>query len=251
MGLFSKRSDSQEPSFSRVWISETGGRPRKLELAVATIARMASDPVGGAAAWGESLDGGGLRAAGDLLRDAVRQDRSLVRHVSRDLIVLFEANGGIGSNEALALGSVGLDPSMVRDAAAEARAVARAIRARREGNTGGPNDLAIYRDLFEDASDLGDERAIRIGAWSALVVARMASTDRLPNGALFLEPGMHFIWPMEVAGWYPNPVNAGDTGGDASIERWWDGEDWTDRARIRDGRRWQEAEVSLLKMPSN
>jgi hypothetical protein len=57
---------------------------------------------------------------------------------------------------------------------------------------------------------------------------------------------------MEGVGWYPNPVNAGDTSdNNASIERWWDGADWTDRVRIRDGRRWNEIEVPLFTPPSN
>jgi hypothetical protein len=57
---------------------------------------------------------------------------------------------------------------------------------------------------------------------------------------------------MESVGWYPNPVNPGDTAmGDASVERWWNGDDWTDRVRFRDGRRWTQAEVSLFTTPGN
>jgi Protein of unknown function (DUF2510) len=263
MGLFSRNSESRaaETSYSREWLSRTNGRPRKVELAVAVIARMAQGPLGSASAWGGGLDGGGLTAAAALLDDAIQQDRSLVGHVARDLVLLFEANGGIAANRGASLESVGLASSSAFEdapgspsehAAKEATAIARAIRSRREGGEATPPDLTVYRALFEDGSDLGYQRAIGIGAWSGSVVARLATAGRLSNGALFLEPGMDYVMPMEQAGWFPNPVNPGETSsGEASIERWWDGGDWTDRVRIREGRRWQAVQASLLSLPSN
>lgn len=263
MGLFSKRSEvgGTEASYSRGWLAGTYGRPRKLELSIAYIARLAQGPLGNSSSWGEGLDEGELKTAAELMHDVIQQDRSLVGHVSRDLVLFFEVNGGIAANRDASLESVGLEPSSAFEdapgspsehAATEAAAIARAIRARSKGGEAEGEALTIYRALFEDRSDLGYQRAIGIGAWSGLVVARLASADRLQNGALFLEPGMDSIAAMERAGWFPNPVNAGDTSlGDASIERWWDGVDWTDRVRFRDGRRWQAAEVSLRALPSN
>jgi hypothetical protein len=158
MGLFSRNSETRaaETSYSREWLSRTHGRPRKLELAVAVIARMAQGSLGNASAWGEGLDDGGLKAAVELLDDAIQQDRSLVGHVARDLVLFFEANGGIAVNQGASLESVGLAPSSAFEdepgspsehAAMEATAVARAIKSRREGGEASPSDLAVYRAL--------------------------------------------------------------------------------------------------------
>lgn len=259
MGLFSKRVE--EPSHSRAWLAQNGEMPRKARVTIAVVARLERQPVGDVSSWGRSLDDGDLAVAHRALDEAVWQDRSLVRHVARDLVLLVETTGGLTVNRAAALESVGLDPSLHLDGtsgssaqrvAARALAVARTIQARSQGGEAVPADLAIYRRLFEDRSDAVDEWAIDIGAWSALVVARLAAVDRLPNGAIFLEAGSDFIGEMDGVGWYPNPVNAGDTTtGEASIERWWDGNDWTDRVRLRDGRSWTATEVSLFTAPNN
>lgn len=262
MGLFSRRPETQEPSHSRAWIAENGEMPRKVWIAIAVVARLVRQAPGDSSSWGRSLDEGDLAWAHRTFEEALRQDRSLARHVARDLALLFETNGGLtGSNQAAAFESVGLDPSVststtsespAQRAAAQTLAVARTIQARSQGGEAAPHDLALYRDLYENRSEDAQSRALDIGAWAAVVVARMASADRLPNGGLFFEAGRDFIPPMEDVGWYPNPVNAGDTTmGDASIERWWNGDDWTDRVRFRDGRRWSETEVSFFNTPSN
>jgi hypothetical protein len=259
MGLFSKRE--QEPSYSRAWVAEVGGRSRKTELAVAAVARLVRMPVGQADAWGRDLDDGHLEAAHKTIDELLWQDRSLARHVTRDLTLLFEANGGITVNHLASLEAVGLDPSVPLDTAsgspgqqvaATVAAVARTIRARSEGGEASTADVAIYRRLFEDESEQAYGWSTDIGAWAAVVIARLSATDRLPNGDFFRQPGLDAIAQMQGAGWYPNPVNAGDTSmGQASIERWWDGDDWTDLARIRDGRNWTKTEVSLFTTPNN
>jgi hypothetical protein len=236
--------------------------PRKVVIAVAIIARLVRQPHGDQASWGRPLEEGGLASARNTFEEAVRQDRSLARHIARDLVLLFEANGGLTTaNQVAAFEAVGLDPSSSFDAtsgppvqriAAQALAVARTIQARSRGGEGTAPDLSVYRALYEDRSDEAQERAFAIGAWAAIVVARLASADRLSNGLLFFEPGREFIPEMEGIGWYPNPVNPGETAtGEATIERWWDGDDWTDRVRFRDGRRWNEAEVTFFSTPGN
>lgn len=260
MGLFSRRLEPQEPSYSRAWLAQNGDLARKVRVSIAVIARLAQQPVADTSSWGRSLDDGDLAIAQRTLEEAVRQDRSLARHIARDLTLFFEANGGIAVNEVAAFESVGLDPAPspgtmsgpAQRIAAQVLAVARTIQARSQGAETAPSDLAVYRALYEDRSNEGHDRAIDIGAWSAVVVARLATANRLPNAALFLEPGSDFIGQMEGVGWYPNPVNHGGTAiGDASIERWWDGSDWTDRVRYRDGRNWIETEVSLFTTPNN
>lgn len=259
MGLFSKRAE--EPSYSREWLAQNGELPRKTVLTLAVVARLARTPAGQPGAWGASLDDGGLAAGHEVFADAVWQDVSLARHVARDLTLLFEANGGLTVAHAEAFASVGLDPanplrpgvgSPGESVGGTAAAVARTIGARSEGGEAASADLAIYTRLFEDRSDEALEWTLDIGAWSALILARMASTERLTNSDIFLRPGADHIPPMEGVGWYPNPVNPGDTScGDAPIQRWWDGEDWTDLVRLLDGRNWMKTEVSLLKTPSN
>jgi hypothetical protein len=52
---------------------------------------------------------------------------------------------------------------------------------------------------------------------------------------------------MTGVGWYPNPQNTGEiSGDDVQFERWWNGNDWTDRVRMRQGRGWQEAQMSMF-----
>ena len=256
---FSKREE--EPSHSRAWIAQNGELARKTQLTLAIVARLTRVPEGQAGAWGTSLEDGGLTVAHEVFADAVRQDVSLARHVARDLILMFEANGGLTVAHADAFASIGLDPSRPlrpgfgspgESVGGAAAAVARTIQARSEGGEAASADLDIYIRLFEDRSDEAHEWALDVGAWSALVLARMASTERLMNFDLFLRPGADRIAAMEAVGWYPNPVNAGDTSmGDAQIQRTWDGEDWTDLVRLFDGRDWTKTEVSLFTTPRN
>jgi hypothetical protein len=162
-------------------------------------------------------------------------------------------------NRAAALESVGLtDDRLYGDlpdgerAAAETIAVARTIEARNDGSDGSPADVALYVELHEDQTDGGYDRALRIGAWGGTVTARMYTSGRLDSDLPAFSSRWDSLGRMAAAGWYPNPINAGDIStGEAEIERWWDGDDWTDRVRIRRGRRWEDHAMSVFTAPQN
>jgi hypothetical protein len=143
--------------------------------------------------------------------------------------------------------------SRAANATQNALAIARTIQDRSQGGAAAPADLAIYSAHFEDPSEQAHERAIDVATWSAVVTARLRTAGPLAGeGIAAFNPNARSIATMSAIGWYPNPINAGDTsGGDAQIERWWDGTDWTDRVRHRSGRTWQEVRSSMYTTPNN
>lgn len=57
---------------------------------------------------------------------------------------------------------------------------------------------------------------------------------------------------MREEGWYPNPNNYGQIEGtDCTIQRYWNGQDWTDDVRYRDNKRWISASRPLRAVPNN
>ncbi|OJU80560.1 MAG: hypothetical protein BGO11_07520 [Solirubrobacterales bacterium 70-9] len=226
------------------------------------INRLATEPVCAEAAWGQPFDGESHDAAKGVVDAFLAQDRSLAGRVARDVVLVFASLGGVTLNRAAALESVGLtdagldgDPSadpIGRRAAIETISVARTIEARSNGSDGSPADVALYVELHEDRSDAGYDRALTIGAWGGTVIARMYTSGRLDSELPAFSSRWDSMGRMEAVGWYPNPINAGDTSsGEAEIERWWDGNDWTDRVRIRQGRRLEEHQLSVFTAPQN
>jgi hypothetical protein len=67
-------------------------------------------------------------------------------------------------------------------------------------------------------------------AWVAVALSRTQTGRQLWE---LPEPGL-----LEYPGWYADPLWA-------KAERFWDGQDWTARVRVRDGRRWTEATQAL------
>jgi hypothetical protein len=228
------------------------------------IKQLTESHVGGAAAWGSAISADGWTSAIAIFDNAVTQDRALARHVARDTALFFESFGGLFIHRADSLAAVGLDDSVAlidplsepdppTRAAARALAVARTIQARNEGGAGKTADVELYTRLFEDSSEAGYELAREVAAWSGTVVARLRTSGRLPGDAIpVFAAGAEKFGRMTEAGWYPNPVNAGQiVGGEPELERWWNGSDWTPRLRIRDGRRWAEHSLTLLQAPKN
>ncbi|HWA54254.1 MAG TPA: DUF2510 domain-containing protein [Solirubrobacterales bacterium] len=231
---------------------------RKNEIALHIVNRLAVGPVGAAASWGLPLEGESLVAARGTAQEALVQDRSLAGRVARDVALLFASFGGLVGNRAPALESVGLNDaaltpgSAAQQAANETISVARTIEARREGGDGSPGDVVLYDQLHEDRSQAGYDRALEIAAWGGTVTARMYTSGRLSGDLPAFSPRWAGLGQMHEVGWYPNPINAGDTSsGEAEIERWWDGTDWTDRLRIREGRRWTEHQMPIFIAPEN
>lgn len=257
-----------EPTFSRQWIDRHGPISRKNELAMAALNRVLRHPAAAASTFGQPLDAPHFAVTDEIMATVLVQDRSLAGCVARDLALLFESFGGLALNLEAAHQAVGLeadgtlggpygqlrdeDKGFAQNAAQETLSVARTIQARDRGQQVAPGDLGVYTMLFESEDESNYRRALRVGGWAATSVARMRTGGHI-DGELptFADHLLHF-GQMEQVGWYPNPINAGDTSlGDASIERWWDGRDWTDRVRLRENRRWQETRNSIFTVPDN
>jgi hypothetical protein len=108
----------------------------------------------------------------------------------------------------------------------------------------------IYEDLYTGAS--GDDvegLGYDITAWVSVLIGRLLNTEQLASTPLF-GPSYRQAPSMPQPGWYPNPGKTGDIiEGDAQFQRYWDGA-WTDRVRIRKGRHWTEATISLHASPT-
>lgn len=256
MTRFFKRDSTAEPSFSRKWISQNGSRSRKNVLAVASLNRLCDATVGSSSSFGQQIRDEDLDKAVHVVATVTTQDRSLLPHVARDMALVFESLGGLTENKNATSRAVGQSGSTatirVARAASDALAVARTIEARSNSREPSSSDLGTYTALFEDASPEGHTRALDIGAWVGVVTARLRTGGYLSLDLPLFNRQLAEYARMDGVGWYPNPVNAGDTSdGEAQIERWWDGSDWTQRVRFRNGRRWEERQVSLLTVPKN
>ena len=240
---------SSEPSFSRQWLAASE-IPRKVELSFAVVARIGLHPACRSELHGLPLAGELLNETSSIVRDVVRQDRSLLPHVSRDTVLFFEAYGGIFMHRDSALDLMG-GVDALDDVAHDALTIASVIQARSQGHDASADGVHRYTTHFENPTDRNVDRAASIAAWAATALGRLRAAGHLA-GSAFQYDGREYPRSMDGVGWYPNPVNAGDTsGGDAQIERWWNGEDWTDRVRIREGRRWSELQNSLFVAPKN
>ncbi len=134
MTRFFKRGSAAESSFSREWISQNGSSSRKQVLAVAILTRLSDTTVGSASAFGQEIRDHDLDEAVHIVATVTTQDRSLMRHVARDMALLFESLGGLTENKDAASRSVGPSASTgtirVAQAASGGLAVARTIQAR-------------------------------------------------------------------------------------------------------------------------
>lgn len=252
MGLFKRPTATPEvlePSFSREWLASTP-MSRKTELSLTVVARTVGHEASSLKHHGNPLEGALQEGVAEIVREVGRQDRSLMSHLSRDTVLLFEMYGGVFMNQDAAIEVMGIRTGS-SGSGADALAIARVIQGRSQGLAVSPDDEQRYVRHFEDASEANFARAVGIAAWAATAVGRLHVAGHLASeNEIYLGHVIHRT--MSGDGWYPNPVNAGDTSrGDAQIERWWDGNDWADRVRFRDGRRWNEAEQSLFIAPSN
>jgi hypothetical protein len=249
---------SVERSFSREWIGRTGGAPRKTELAVAILNRLAADSLAQAEAFGSPISPDDLAEPGAVLDEILSRERSLSASVARDLGLLYQGFGCLGVNRERSLASVGLAPNggevpHVPKAAADLADAAIAIA--EHFNDGGPTPRSreAYSRMFtEQAETEGYRRVGQIACWLALAIGRLRAAGDLDGDFPLFNSAKADPVPMLEPGWYPNPLNAGDTSrGDAQIERFWDGSDWTSRVRTREGRGWRETEVTLFQVMSN
>jgi hypothetical protein len=258
MGLFSKSRVADPPgerSFSRQWIARTNDQPRKTELALAVLNQMRADPLCSPDAFGSQVGpddlGGPLALFGELLG----RERSLTAAVTRDLALVYQSCGGLGIYRDRALSSVGLSNGSTSAAPAAASLADTAMAIAEHFEEPGPTvrSQKPYEWMFlAQAEPDGHRQVAQIACWLAIVLNRLYVTGTFEGQLPLFSPMFATPESMDEPGWYPNPLNAGDTSnGEAEIERYWDVADWTSRVRVRRGRRWEEVELSMFRPMSN
>jgi hypothetical protein len=112
-------------------------------------------------------------------------------------------------------------------------------------------DRTYYEHLFESPVRRTQLVAHEITAWSGAVIGRLMHAGHAEKMPWKLDD-FETVPAMQGAGWYPNPSNMGQiVDGDATLQRYWDGNDWTDRVRLHKGRTWHYATSSIFKAPNN
>lgn len=260
-------SPAPEPDHSRAWLAHHGTLSRKLQVGWGVLNRIVRHPLAESAAIGRPIADDDLTALAMIVHAGLEQDRSLAAHVARDQALQFEAFGGLtihadallrGVGMPTDIGSMPARSSSLRvpafQATVDALAMARVVARRYDEQEPEPADLAVYDQLFTTDDEHTYQRAIRIAAWSCLALGRLRSGGHLGShaDAPAFSAGHVDIPRMDAPGWYPNPVNAGDTShGTAPVQRFWDGSDWTERWRVDRGRSWETSRSSMFVAPTN
>jgi hypothetical protein len=228
---------------------------------------------------GQILTPSRLAPASEVVRSKLYQDRELVGWVAQkaaaQLISVLQRfmTGDFDANLAEALASVGLDPESEhatgqpqRHEDSDAKSAAclgatflslmktvcyneTALSRASPRHFVDPNWL--YMDPYtgsigSDASKLN----FRLIAWQAVLVGRLLNTSRIASNCPYFLPEHRATPRMSAAGWYPNPGQERCiVHGDAEFQTYWNGEQWTDQARIRRGMDWQRLTVQLYRSP--
>jgi hypothetical protein len=266
MSLFGRESEA------RRYLRSAPAGTRKDLLAVACLNQITRLPIAAPSEWGEPVtDVHGLPPAADVVRSVLRQDASMYAWVARTAMILLDSaltsgDGDWAATLALALESVGFAEGPALRTELRER-LSEHVRERVDGLCrysmnifwvvaqpqldDGKRDRQVYRHLFEDPDPRTVETAHDVTAWACVIVARLRGRGLIEDSHLYSDA---YLTPpeMDVAGWYPNPYNHGSlVRGEPEFQRFWDGDDWTDRVRFRTGGFWDEQSKPLRSMPNN
>jgi hypothetical protein len=113
------------------------------------------------------------------------------------------------------------------------------------------SDYRMYVKLYTGAPDMDVEAvAYDIIAWTAIALGRLMNQNLILMGLPTMAPSFRNVPPMDKPGWYPNPAKLGGiVNGDAVLQRFWDGNAWTDQVRMRKSKRWATGSDSLHDEP--
>jgi hypothetical protein len=248
--------------------------PRTEVLTAASIYQVQHIPIASADRFGNAVTVADVTPAAAVVRDVLFQDRDITGPIARKVMQHLQAivsnfmKGPVGENIDTFLQSLGLEmsdgdivmssPGRDRLSAGEAGAaeslanVAFAVfRAFTLGEDALPAERRLYVELHTGAADKDvEELAYDIIGWTAIGLGRLFNTNRIRPGLPTADPAYRHAPRMEVEGWYPNPQRTGDiVDGNASIQRYWNSERWTDQVRIREGRGWKSVTASLHDAP--
>jgi hypothetical protein len=253
------------------YLRRANGYLRKSVIAFACVNQIMTLPASRADQFGRPLANSvGLRPASDLVRSILFQDRSMAAWAARDCLVTLDALLSTmhpSWDDALdtAMSAAGLlpgpsiDPTRLEgitsrtkeDVLTLANRVISVFFASERPNGHRSGDRTFYERLFATRSLAGALVAYEIVAWTGTVIGRLRDADYLDE-VLWMSPEFRTVPEMTTEGWYPNPFRMGEViGGEAGWQRFWDGTDWTDRVRMRDGSAWRELSKTMFEAPPN
>lgn len=239
------------PSTGRDYLRRANGYLRKSVLTFACLNKVLTLPVADAARFGSPVANAlGLRPASNAVRDILFQDQALAAWIARDCVVALDALLGtmrapLGVALETAMAAAGRWPGPT-DIPEPAFVLAHRVIAMFSGIRGG--DRVFYERLFATRNPCA---AYEITAWTGAVIGRLHGAGHLPD-LPWMSAEFHQVPPMLTADWYPNPYLMGEIlAGEATWQRYWNGNDWTDRIRMRGRTGWQEQTKSLFEAPPN
>ncbi len=240
-------------------------------LSAVCMNQIARLPIAAASEWGRPItDIYGLGPAADVVRAVLCRDRSLYASVARSCLRFLDQALEVGSgdwaeNLDMAMQSIGMEPGptlrpdlqadLPADVQERALGLARfalsvfwvVAQPRFEDED---RDRTVYRVLFESPDERIELTAHDVAAWACVIVGRLRVRDVVPESPFLAR--IQTVPPMDEPGWYPNPYNDGGLErGDAAFQRFWDGQDWTDRVRFREGKSWWEELRPMRITPNN
>jgi uncharacterized protein DUF2510 len=275
MGLLSK-SQLPEDETSRRYLAVAPPGPRTEVLAASCMHHVRETPISATEQFGEPLTMSSLAPTSDLVRNLMSHDRDLSGWIARKSMIQLNGTcsqfmrGTVSQNFDLAFGSVGLEvgeavsvkASLAAtwsgfdvDAATALANVAIAVLNAAVSSPADPRPAGqdLYEDLYTGASGSDVESlGYDVIAWGSVVLARLVNADHVTPNLPILPPIYRDAPLMQGAGWYPNPGKYGGlVFGDAAIQRYWNGDQWTDRVRVRQGKRWETLSNSLHLRPAD
>jgi hypothetical protein len=265
--MFSRQVDSTR----RDYINSAPTGQRKDLLAYVCLNSILPLAVCGRESLGEPVaDTLNLAEAAGIVKQCLAKDRSLHAWVARTSMVLLDLvvenlPGSYDENLEIAMSVIGLEPgpalapemtAQLPPGSAE-RVIGLANYALSifwvvaQPNANLQRDRSLYERLFAAPTPQTIEVSYDIIAWALVIVGRLKNARRISELPFF---GREYrsVPPMPAPGWYPNPYNRGQiVDGDATFQRFWGGDDWTDRIRMRSGKQWVEQSHSMTIAPDN
>jgi Protein of unknown function (DUF2510) len=272
MGFFS-RPDDREPSHSARYLQNAPPGTRADHLTAAATLQARELPVAAADKYGDLLTVAALAPASERVAQMMAKDRDLSAWIARKSAVALASMlqsgmaGTFEENLDEAFASAGLEiaervrsrngaaalPEIEREAAEALGVAVLGLLKIVTSNPSQwePSDRAWYESLYTGADGQDVEGfAYELIAWSSVVVSRLLNSNRLDQSLPMLQPAYREPPAFLGAGWYPNPPKHGQVfRGEAQIQRYWDGDRWTDRVRMSDGRSARELTHSLHDKP--
>jgi hypothetical protein len=145
-----------------------------------------------------------------------------------------------------------LDNVQAEGATGAGRTVFSVMRATGLQDKGLP-EWRLYSRIYTEQTSEMESAALVTTTWACLAQARLLSAGHFdPARVPFLQGEFRQVPRLEEPDWYPNPANYGGlVDGEARYQRYWNGTDWTDDVRVREGRAWTHVKLPLNAEPND